>query len=192
MENHHFLIGKPSITGPFSIAFCMFTREYLTFQDGARGGRKTPAHHARLRQDSSRTIGKTQDALQDRHSTVDGPAKSESPVEDGGKNPMIFRASSILCKISSIHMMKWSCFSRENPVCRVDIPVDIQGAPQNLPSVCYYSSIGVTSGFQYFTWIHLDATENNMNPTSIGFNHHFTHYPPVNQHNYGKNYILLY
>ena len=26
MENHLFFIGKPSINGPFSIAFCMFTR----------------------------------------------------------------------------------------------------------------------------------------------------------------------
>ena len=29
-------------------------------------------------------------------STVDGPAKSKSPVENGGKHPMIYRVSTIV------------------------------------------------------------------------------------------------
>ena len=29
MENHHFLIGKPSINGPFSMAMLVITRGYL-------------------------------------------------------------------------------------------------------------------------------------------------------------------
>ena len=40
--------------------------------------------------------------------TVDGPAKSESPVENGGKHPMIYRLSTILLVVqdfATIHSM---------------------------------------------------------------------------------------
>jgi len=38
--------------------------------------------------------------------TVDGPAKSKSPVEDGGKHPIIYRVSSILLVVQDFFIFR--------------------------------------------------------------------------------------
>ena len=47
--------------------------------------------------------------------TVDGPAKSESPVENGGKHPIVYRVSTRLrwCRISQRSTVVPPCYSPE-------------------------------------------------------------------------------
>jgi len=40
MENHHFLMGKSTTEGQFSMVFCMFTRPGITLHEPQRFGKK--------------------------------------------------------------------------------------------------------------------------------------------------------